>query len=62
MASDNFDVVTYVEQMALLLNLQLTDAEREQVIENFEKILAIAQLVNQFPLPPETEAAPIFQP
>lgn len=62
MASDNFDVVTYVEQMALLLNLQLTDAEREQVVENFASILAIAQLVNEFPLPAETEAAPVFTP
>ncbi|MCG6136573.1 MAG: DUF4089 domain-containing protein [Nostoc sp. LLA-1] len=61
MVSKNFDVVTYVEQMALLLDLQLTDAERDGVVENFAKIQAIAQLVNEFPLPAEIEAAPIFE-
>jgi len=62
MVSKNFDVVTYVEQMALLLDLQLTDAERDGVVENFAKIQAIAQLVNEFPLPEDIEAAPIFKP
>ncbi|WP_414564388.1 MULTISPECIES: DUF4089 domain-containing protein [unclassified Anabaena] len=62
MVSKNFDVVTYVEQMALLLDLQLTDAEHDGVVENFAKIQAIAQLVNEFPLPEDIEAAPVFKP
>ncbi|WP_414542922.1 DUF4089 domain-containing protein [Nostoc sp. CCY0012] len=62
MVSKNFDVVTYVEQMALLLDLQLTDTERDGVVENFAKIQAIAQLVNEFPLPEDIEAAPVFKP
>ncbi|MEO1378485.1 MAG: DUF4089 domain-containing protein, partial [Cyanobacteria bacterium J06635_10] len=32
------------------------------VIENFERIQVIAKLVNQFPLPEDIEAAPVFEP
>lgn len=52
----------FVDQMALVLDLQLNPEYRVGVIENFIKIKAIAQLVNEFPLPPEIEAAPVFEP
>ncbi|MEH2077478.1 MAG: DUF4089 domain-containing protein [Nostoc sp.] len=57
-----FDVGEYVEQMALLLDLQLRDESRDGVVANFERIMAIANLVNEFPLTEEIEAAPIFEP
>ncbi|AVH66893.1 MULTISPECIES: DUF4089 domain-containing protein [unclassified Nostoc] len=57
-----FDVGEYVEQMALLLDLQVRDEYRDGVVANFERIMAIANLVNEFPLTEEIEAAPIFEP
>lgn len=52
----------YVAQMALVVNLPLDPKHRPGVVENFAKIMVIAQLVNEFPLPVEIEAAPAFEP
>ncbi|MBW4608422.1 MAG: DUF4089 domain-containing protein [Hassallia sp. WJT32-NPBG1] len=57
-----FDVGEYVDLMALLVDLQLRDEYRDGVVANFERIKAIAQLVNSFELPDDVEAAPIFEP
>jgi Asp-tRNA(Asn)/Glu-tRNA(Gln) amidotransferase C subunit len=57
-----FNPSEYVDQMAILLDLQLKPEHRPGVIENFERIIAIAQLVNEFPLPDGIEAAPVFEP
>ncbi|MEH2300783.1 DUF4089 domain-containing protein [Nostoc sp.] len=62
MGREGFDVGEYVDQMALLLDLQLRDEYRDGVVANFERIRAIANLVNEFPLAEEIEAAPIFEP
>ncbi|MEH1873266.1 DUF4089 domain-containing protein [Nostoc sp.] len=62
MPKDEFDVGEYVDQMALLLNLQLRDEYRDAVVANFERINAIANLVNSFPLPEDIEVAPVFEP
>lgn len=56
------DYTAYVEQTAELLGLNLRDEYREGVIENFAQISAIAQPVMEFPLPPDTEIAPVFKP
>ncbi len=56
------DASQYVEQAALLLDLQLRDEYRNSAIANFKKIQAIAKLVNEFPLPQDIEAAPKFEP
>ncbi|MEH1891513.1 MAG: DUF4089 domain-containing protein [Nostoc sp.] len=61
MGREGFDVGEYVDQMALLLDLQLRDEYRDGVVANFERIRAIANLVNEFPLAEEIEAAPIFE-
>lgn len=53
---------SYVEEMALLLDLQLGDEYVDGVVQNFERIKAIAQLVNEFPLPEDVEPAPVFEP
>ncbi len=55
-------IAEYVERMALLLDLQLKPEHRLGVVENFARIRVIAQLVNEFPLPDNIEAAPIFEP
>ena len=52
----------YVEQMALLLNLPIKDEYRDGVVANFERIKAIAQVVNSFPIPEEIQPAPNFEP
>lgn len=62
MKSEEFDVGEYVDLMALLLDLQLRDEYRDGVVANFERIQAIAQIVNEFPLPENIEAAPVFEP
>lgn len=62
MGSEEFDVGEYVDQMALLMDLQLRDEYRDGVVANFERIKAIAQVVNEFALPEEIEAAPVFEP
>ena len=62
MRREGFDVGEYVDQMALLLDLQLRDEYREGVVANFERIRAIANLVNSFPLAEDIEVAPVFEP
>lgn len=52
----------YVAQMALLLELPLAAEYGPGVVENFARIMVIAQLVLEFPLPDEVEAAPTFHP
>jgi hypothetical protein len=52
----------YVEQVALLLNLPIKDEYRDGVVANFERIKAIAQVVNSFPIPEEIQPAPTFEP
>jgi Protein of unknown function (DUF4089) len=59
---EGFDVGGYVDLMALLVDLQLRDEYRDGVVANFERIKAIAYIVNEFPLPDDVEAAPIFEP
>ena len=54
--------LSHVDRMALVLDLQLNSEYRTGVIENFARIKAIAQLVNEFPLPNNIEAAPVFEP
>ncbi len=62
MSDLNQDLSTFVDQAALLVGLPIPTEYRQGVIDNFERIAAIAQLVTEFPLPEETEIAPIFEP
>lgn len=62
MDANAINIAEYVAQMAHVLNLQLNPEHRAGVIENFTTIEAIAQLVNEFPLPDHIEASPIFEP
>ncbi|NMF65494.1 DUF4089 domain-containing protein [Brasilonema octagenarum] len=62
MEGKELNVGEYVDLMGLLLDLELRDEYRDGVIANFERIMAIAQVVNEFPLPETIEAASIFEP
>lgn len=62
MDKKTLDSSEYVDQMAMLLDLQLNPEHRLGVIENFERVIPIAQLVNEFPLADTIEAAPVFEP
>ncbi|BAZ26502.1 hypothetical protein NIES4073_74100 [Kalymmatonema gypsitolerans NIES-4073] len=62
MEGKGLNVGEYVDLMGLLLDLQLRDEYRDGVVANFERIKAIAQVVNEFPLPENVEAAPTFEP
>ena len=62
MRREGFNMGEYVDQMAFLLDLELRDEYRDGVVANFERIRAIANLVNSFPLPEDIEVAPVFEP
>lgn len=56
------DPALFVDQMAALVALPLQPEHRPGVVDNFARIVAIAQLVNEFPLPDDVEIAPNFEP
>jgi len=58
----NIDAAEYVTQMALMIDLPIDHEYHQGVVENFQRISFIAQLVNEFPLPENVEAAPVFEP
>ena len=57
-----YNLAVYVEQMSEVLDLPLAPEHLPGVIKNFATIAAIAQLITEFPLPTEIEAAPVFEP
>jgi 1-carboxybiuret hydrolase subunit AtzG-like protein len=58
MASDSID--DYVASVARALGLTIEDAWRPAVRSNLEVSLRMARLVDEFPLPDESEPAGIF--
>lgn len=62
MTKETFDVGEYVDRMAEFIDLPIDPEYRLGVVDNITRIAAIAQLVNDFPLPDTIEAAPIFEP
>lgn len=56
------DPEQYVEQMSQILGLSIPPECKPGVVDNLIRTAAIAQLVLEFPLPVEVEAATIFQP
>lgn len=52
----------YIESSAALLQLSLPEASRPAVAANLAQIQSLVEFIEEFPLPPETEAAPIFTP
>lgn len=60
--SNKIDTADYVISMALMMSLPIDNNYQQGVVENFQRISFIAQLVNEFPLPENVEAAPTFEP
>ena len=60
--TQTFDAETYVQQAAQLHQLDIPPEQMPGVVDNFERIHAIAQFVLDFPLPDTLEAAPTFEP
>lgn len=52
----------FVYIMSEAVGLPIPNEYRENVVANFERIQAIAQLVLEFSLPEEIEIAPVFEP
>ena len=59
---DLAEYTEYVDRMALVLDLPIPAAYRSGVVDNFIKIKAIAQIVNDFAIPEDIEAATVFEP
>ncbi|AFY88218.1 MAG: hypothetical protein CLLPBCKN_001747 [Chroococcidiopsis cubana SAG 39.79] len=62
MDEQQLDLAEYVDRMALVLDLPIPAAYRSGVVDNFAKIKAIAQIVNDFAIPEDIEAATVFEP
>lgn len=58
MAADHLD--SYIDAVAAALALPVEEAWRPAVRANLEVSLRLAKLVDEFPLPDETEPASIF--
>jgi len=52
----------FVDQAAAIVRLPLPAEYHPNVVENFARITAIADLVLEFPLPEDIEIAPVFAP
>jgi hypothetical protein len=57
-----FDAEAYVDAAAPLVGLTIDPAHRPGVVLNIQRIAAMAALVMDFPLPDESEPAPVFRP
>ena len=52
----------YIESTAALLQLSLPEASKPAIAANLAQIQSLVEFVEALPLPPETEAAPVFAP
>lgn len=55
-------IESYVSAASAALELPITPSQRPGVIENFTRLAQLAALVNEFPLAPEDEPAPLWKP
>jgi hypothetical protein len=55
-------VAAYVDTTSTALNLEIPAQYRASVIANLERLLELGGQVMSFPLPDDTEMAPVFQP
>jgi hypothetical protein len=62
MADQPFDGEAYVDAVAALIGLPLDPTHRPGVVLNMRRLAEMAALVMEFPLPDDTEAAPVFRP
>jgi hypothetical protein len=62
MADQSFDAEAYVDAASKLVGLPLDPVHRPGVVTNLERIAQMAALFMEFPLPEETDPAPVFTP
>ena len=62
MSDETFDAKAYVEAATQLVGLSIDPAHLPGVILNLERIAQMAALVMEFPLPEQTEPAPVYEP
>lgn len=55
-------VAAYVDAASTASNLPIPAPYRAGVITNLERLLELGDQVMSFPLPDDTEVAPVFQP
>jgi hypothetical protein len=55
-------MASYVDHAAPLMGLSLTPEQRDGVTKNLLVTVAVAQLVLEFTLPEDVDAAPVFHP
>lgn len=55
-------IAEYVDVMANLIDMPLDAEHRPGVVANMVRIAQIAQVVTEFSIPSEIEAAPVFEP
>jgi hypothetical protein len=58
----DIDFAQLVDLMAQMLKIPLETEHRPGVIANLGRTAEIAQLVMEFPIPDQVEAAPLFEP
>ena len=60
--AETVDLEVYVDAAAQLVGLPLDPTHRPGVVLNLGRIAQMAALFMEFPLPDETEPAPVFEP
>ena len=61
-ALDQEAIAAYVDRAAAIMGLPIADGHRREVIEQFGRLMAVAALFMQFPLPEGIEPGPVFRP
>ncbi|MDB5395652.1 MAG: hypothetical protein JWM91_3158 [Rhodospirillales bacterium] len=56
------EVAAYVDATGIVLNLDLPPEYRAGVVANLERLFQLGDEVMSFPLPDDTEVAPVFRP
>lgn len=56
------EIETYIRAASVALELPIAPVYLPGVVANFERLAGLAALVNEFPLHPEDEPAPRWEP
>jgi len=59
---DRKAVTAFVDAISAVIALPIDPAFRANVVEHVARLLTVAALVAEFPLPDDVEVAPVFHP
>ncbi|WP_428248180.1 DUF4089 domain-containing protein [Ferrovibrio sp.] len=62
MKNDEFDAEVFVRQSAALTGFTITPEQMPGVVTNIKRIVPLAKLFVDFPLPDDVELASVFEP